>query len=98
MSLPVIFSPKADSDYIGFLENMAARNPEAARDVRLRVEASLDRLAAGAIEGPEAELRNGEFARRWVVTPRLVLYYQRTKEFLWILRVHNTSNAPIEML
>ena len=93
--MTLLFAPEAEDDFRQAIEYLRQRNPAAATKLGERIFAALDLLAAGEIEGPERQLTTGEQVRSWAVPP-LRIYYQRHDDSLWVLRIYDQRQQPIE--
>jgi plasmid stabilization system protein ParE len=93
--MTVLFSPEAETDFRTLVEYLNERNPTAARKLAERIFTVIDSLAGGDFEGPVSELTTGERVRSWAVPPVRV-YYQRHDAALWILRIYDLRQQPIE--
>lgn len=92
--MKIRFAPQAIEDLEAAVAFLAERSPSAAARLADRVFAIIDTLAEGQFEGPESVLASGERVRSWPVAP-LRVYYQRTPDALWILRVYHQARRPL---
>ena len=76
------------------VEYIRERNWDAATRLAERVLEAIDKIADGAFDGPETELRSGERVRSWPVPP-LRAYYQRKQDALHVLRIYHQSRRPL---
>ena len=91
----ISFAPEAEADFLALIEYLRERNPSAATALGERVFSVVDQLAAGEFEGTERELVNGERVRSFAVPP-VRIYYQRTTDALWVLRIYDQRRRSIE--
>jgi plasmid stabilization system protein ParE len=92
--LRIVYAPQAISDLETYLVYVATSNPGAAARLAQRVLSLVERLAEGAFEGPEHELRSGERVRSWPVQP-LRVYYRRDPDSFSVLRIYHQARRPI---
>lgn len=92
--MTVIFAPEAEEDFRALIDYLHERNPAAAAAFSERIFAVVERLSSGAFDGPEQHLRTGEAVRSWAIPP-VRLYYQRTDDVLWVLRIYHQARSPI---
>ena len=93
--MTILFAPKAEQDFRAAVEFLRVDNLRAAAALADRIFAVIDQLAAGEFEGTARELTTGERVRSFPVPP-VRIYYQRTRDRLWILRIYDQRRAPIE--
>ena len=93
--MTILFAPEAEEDFRTIVEFLHARNPRAAAALADRIFAVIDQIAGGEFEGVERELTTGERVRSFPVPP-VRIYYQRTSDRLWILRIYDQRREPIE--
>ncbi len=93
--MSVRFAPQAANDFRAAVEYLTQRNPAAAVALADRLFAVIDQLAAGDFDGPERTLTTGERVRSFAVPP-VRLYYRREGDALWILRIYDQRQEPIE--
>lgn len=60
----------------------------------VRVFDTLEKLAAGDMEGPQQQLTTGELVRSWPVPP-FRIYYQRGEGELRVFRIYHHARRPI---
>jgi len=72
---------------------IAQDSPRNAQRMVDRVLEVIELLASGAVEGPEVELQDGRKARTWPAPPYRV-YYRRTEDLVYILRVYDQRRRP----
>lgn len=87
-------SPEAEADLTATLEFIRERNPAAAMKLAKKVFATLKKLAAGKVDGPEYRLTTGEVVRSWLIHPFRVFYLRRQDE-LQVLRIYHHARRPI---
>ncbi len=92
--MTVHFAPEAEDDFAAVIGYLAERNPSAAAELGQRILATIDRLAAGNLEGTEQVLSTGEVVRSWPVPP-VRIYYQRHGDAFWVLRIYHQARIPI---
>jgi plasmid stabilization system protein ParE len=92
--LKVVWSPEALEDLEEAIGYLAARNPTAATKLATAVIATVEQRATEPLDGPEHVLRNGERVRGWPHRPFRV-YYQRTPEAFFVVRVYHQRREPI---
>jgi plasmid stabilization system protein ParE len=90
----VWLSPEAEVDLQATLDFIRERNPSASVALAIRVFDTLEKLAAGDIEGPQQQLTTGEFVRSWPVPP-FRIYYQRGTGVLHVFRIYHHARRPI---
>ncbi len=90
----IVYSPQAIEDLETYVGYVARSNPDAAARLAQRVLKVIDRLADGAFEGPERQLRSGERVRSLPVYP-LRIYYRRDADMLSVLRIYHEARRPI---
>jgi plasmid stabilization system protein ParE len=73
---------------------LASASPDAARRLAVDVRRAFELLGAGNVEGPEAQLRDGRYVRRWIVPP-LLLFYERDGRDVLVRRVRHGAQRPI---
>ncbi len=87
-------APTAEAELIEAIGYIADRNPQAARALLERVLRMFDRLGQHQLEGRLVTLRSGAPVRRWTIPP-LVVFYDRTRDGVAILRVRHGARRPI---
>jgi plasmid stabilization system protein ParE len=88
-------APEAIADLVALVEYLHQRNPQAAARTADGIFAVIDRLAAGAFEGPECELRRSrERVRSWPMRPYRI-YYRREADMLVVLRIYHSARRPL---
>ena len=92
--MKVVFTPRAEEDFLLALEFLRRQNPDAAVRFAQRVFAAVDILASAPVDGPVHRLWNGQECRSWPVTP-VRLFYSRSGETLTIVRVYHGARSPI---
>jgi plasmid stabilization system protein ParE len=91
----IIFSPAARRDLDTAIEYVARESPRAARGLLDRLDRVLQLLADGSLKGPAVRIRSGRQAHRWSVPP-FRLYYRRSRDELFVIRVYHQARRPIE--
>lgn len=92
--MKVLLSPEAEADLQATLDFIRERNPTASIMLAVRVFDTLEKLAAGDMEGPQQRLTTGEFVRSWPVPP-FRIYYQRGQDELRVFRIYHHARRPI---
>jgi toxin ParE1/3/4 len=93
--MTIVLSPAARRDISAALQYLAGENPLAARRLIDRLDQVLQQLADGSLRGPSVRLRRGGQAHRWPI-PTFRLYYRRTEDQLFVLRIYHGARRPIE--
>jgi plasmid stabilization system protein ParE len=91
----LILSRQARADLAEIRRYLAQDNPRVAAAELARIDAIIQRLASGELQGPEIRLPNGQRMRGWPVPPYRV-YYERTASLIRIVRVYHGARRPIE--
>ena len=92
--MKVIFAPEAVGDLEATIEYIRERDWDAAARLAEWVLEVIDKIADGAFDGPETQLKSGERVRSWPVPP-LRVYYQRQAGALHVLRIYHQSRRPL---
>lgn len=92
--MKIIFAPEALEDLEAAVGYIAENDAEAAGRLGARVFATIEKLAAGAFDGPEQTLQTGQRVRSWPVRP-LRIYYVREEGAFVVLRVYHGRRRPI---
>jgi plasmid stabilization system protein ParE len=78
----------------GQLAYLGAVNADAADRLEAEVLSALRLLAAGKVDGPEVEFRDGRRVRKWSVPP-LAIFYDRDGQDVVVRRVRHGAQRPI---
>jgi len=95
VSRAVRFTPQARAQFLAALAYIAAENPTAARDLRLRAEASLSPLT----DYPELGRVLPEFPElpfREVIVPPYRFFYRVKDDAVWIVAVWHSAQLSDE--
>ena len=90
----IIWSPEALGDMEAALDYLVEHSPPAAEKLARGIVSLVERLATEPLEGTEHVLENGERVRGWPYAP-FRIYYQRTPDGLFIVRVYHQRREPI---
>ena len=90
----IIWSPEALADLEEAVDYLVERSAPAAERLATGVVALVERLASEELDGPEHVLGNGERVHGWPFPP-FRIYYQRTPDGLFIVRVYHQRREPI---
>ena len=92
--MSIVWSPEALADLEDAVDYLAERSAPAAEKLVTGIVALVERLAADELDGPEHVLGNGERVRGWPFPP-FRIYYQRTTQALFVVRVYHGRREPI---
>lgn len=90
----IIWSPRALADIEEAVDYLVERRAPAAEKLATGVVALVERLAAEELDGPMHILGNGERVHGWPFPP-FRIYYQRTSEVFFVVRVYHQRREPI---
>ena len=90
-----ILAPEALADLKEIQRYIAEDNPRAAVATLDRLDGIMQRLANGALQGPETRLLDGRRVQGWSMPPYRI-YYRRAAEQTVILRVYHQARRPVE--
>jgi plasmid stabilization system protein ParE len=90
----IVWSPEAVADLEAAVQYLAERNPRAAESLATGVLQLVERLATEPLDGPPHELTSGATVRGWPLPPFRV-YYQRTSDVLFVVRMYHQRRDPI---
>jgi plasmid stabilization system protein ParE len=91
----LILSRQARTDLAEIRRYLAQDNPRAAATELARIDAVIQRVVAGELQGPAVRLPDGRRVQSWPVRPYRV-YYERTASLTRIVRVYHGARRPIE--
>jgi len=91
----IVVAPQAQADLGEAYNSVAGDNREAADRLLARVIEIIALLAAKAVLGREAVLRDGRRVRTWPVPPYRV-YYRERDDVFEVVRVYHQARRPIE--
>jgi plasmid stabilization system protein ParE len=92
--MTVRLAPQARRDLHATLAYLAERNPRAGLDLHAGLLRTLDLLATGVLDGPEAALPAHGPCRRFYVHPWWVYYRRQPGGMLEVLRLYHYARKP----
>jgi plasmid stabilization system protein ParE len=76
------------------IAHLASVAPEASDRLIAQLAHALSLLGSGVADGPELQLKDGRYVRRWLVSP-LLLFYERDGRDVVVRRVRHGAQRPI---